>query len=204
MTKRSGGVIATRGTAGRTALHLAQQAALSVLGTLAATAILTGLKAEWTVRPSAPVAEPVFAAAPPDLTSGGKFAARLAGGDGPDPFVTLMTLPPLLPMFTAPAVPALDLQPSRIDLADAASADGPSPVVPRPPRLAAPHREPRHLVPTSPALAPSRNAAGTIAMAPLPALTESRSESSSLWSQSAKVYRQMASWSGTLVDHLLP
>ena len=193
-------MIATRGTAGRTALHLAQQAALSVLGTLAATAILTGLKAEWNLRPAAPVAEPASVSAPPDLTSGGKFAARLSGGDGPEPFVTLMTLPPLLPMFTAPAVPALDLQPSRIDLAEAVAADGPSPLVPRPPRMAAPHREARHVVPA----APARNTAITIAMAPLPALTDSRSETSSLWSHSTEVYRQMASWSGALVDHLLP
>ena len=186
-------MIATRGTAGRAVLSIAQQVSLSVLGTLAATAVMTTLQAQWAVRPAAPVAATALPMVP-SLTAGGKFAARATDGDAPEPFVSLIRLPAVLPMFTAPAVPQLDTG------APDAVGSGPKigAVAVSAPDRSAPRRDARRSAP------PRHTEATVVAMAPLPLLRPAPPEDPSLWSRSRSAYQTVAAWSGAVVDSLLP
>lgn len=192
---RSQDVIATRGTPGRIVLSIARQVSLSVLGTLTATAVMTTVQSRWAVRFAAPTVVAASRPGLPDLTAGGKFAARAIDGTEPEPFVALMQLPAVLPLFTAPAVPKL--QPGA---PDAVAVAGPTTgllATTEPERT--PVRREAHRA------APSRHAeANVVAMAPLPLLQPAALEHASLWSRSRSAYQTVAAWSGTVVDSLLP
>lgn len=189
-------MIATRGMAGRVVLSFVRQVSLSVLATLTATVVVAQLQAQWAKRPAAPSVVATPGADAPRLTEGGKFAARAIAGDEPEPFVSLMRLPAVLPMFTAPVIPKL-----RSDLPEASASLGQKTAL-----LAMagsdrlpPRHDMRRTVP-APRL---RAEAEVVAMAPLPVL-HPISEDPSLWSRSKSAYQVVAIWSGAVVDRLLP
>lgn len=193
-------MIATRGMAGRAVLSFVRQVSLSVVATLTATVVVAQLQARWATRPAAPN----VAAAPgpdaPGLTDGGKFAARAIAGDEPEPFVSLMRLPAVLPMFTAPVVPQL-----RPDLREASIGVNQKPVVLAiaGAERAAPRRDLRRAGPVP----RPRAGAEVVAMAPPPVpvpVPPPTLEDPSLWSRSKSAYQMVASWSGAMVDRLLP
>ena len=184
-------MIATRGTAGRIVLSVARQVGLSVLGTLTATAVMTTLQTQWAERTAAPVAAATQSVVVPSLTAGGKFAMRAIDGTEPEPFVALMQLPAVLPMFTAPAVPRLEPGASDATVA-VAGPTGPEP------EHAAPHRILRR------ATQPRPLEAHAVAMAPLPLLHPAPTEDPSIWSRSKSAYQTVSAWSGAMVDSLVP
>lgn len=200
-------MIATQGCAGRFVLRFAHQVALSVLGTMAATALLTGL-APWEASPprqGAGVAPSAATPALPSLTSGGKYAARAIAGDEAQPFVVLTTLPTMLPLFTAAAVPPLGLAPPSLAPSTLAEAVLPAPRIGPTEKLArtAARHDMRHAAPQASA-APTPRTPGPIVMAALPSLSVTEAEDRSLWSRSRTAYDKVAFWSDALLDRLLP
>ena len=192
---RSQDVIATRGTAGRAVLSITRQVSLSVLGTLAASAVMTTLHTQWAVRSAAPVVAPASSAGAPSLTAGGKFAARAIDDGAAEPFVSLIQLPAVLPMFTAPAVPQL-----RAGMPDSATVADAKPVlvaIPEPGRTTPRHDARRAALPRHPE-------ASGVAMAPLPLLHQAPPQDPTIWSRSKSAYQTVAAWSGAVVDSLLP
>jgi hypothetical protein len=184
-------MIATHRAAGRVVVSFAQQIGASVVATLAATALLTTLHG-W----HAPVRPMSGESAPPQLTSGGKYAARAAADHEANDLVTMVELPSILPMFTAPAVPALDVTPA---LSAGPLADTPAAAAPLA-RTAARRTPPR--IPLPPR--PDRMDSGVIRMAALPALPAAEATDPSLWERSKALYGSVANWGGAVVNKLVP
>lgn len=137
------------------------QVAASVGATLVASLIYAAL----------PRPVPMDAAAPPELTSGGKFAARAVGPvayDGLD----AMPLPRMAPLAIPADTPAAETAGSPASLHRAAW-DAPAPSVPGPERVArtgrsaraAPRPEPRHAAAAEPRAAAAAAAPGATASA---------------------------------------
>ncbi|MDX7951422.1 hypothetical protein P7D22_09595 [Lichenihabitans sp. Uapishka_5] len=198
-------MIVTHTRATRFVLTFAHQLGLSVLGTVVATALVSGLAPE---RPPVPRSDPASISSLPILTSGGKYASRALAGDEPQPFVQLTSLPILLPLFTAAAVPPLTTEApaAAAQAADTAMAFiATTDQAGRPVHGTMVKREARHLAQTSGIASRSQDRqAGTIVMAALPHLEADGAGAPSLLARSQTAYRDVALWRDALLDHLLP
>ncbi|MCW6508690.1 hypothetical protein [Lichenifustis flavocetrariae] len=200
-------MILAQRTARRFLISLSHQMGLSVAGTLLASLLLSGLHAPKLDLPSR-------ADALSERTSGGKLAARAdAGAANQDGFVLLTALPLILPMFTAPSVPQIDLALPDADLPAAAA---PSSIIAtawvdtvRPARAVS-HigAKRRSATDTALSVVPPRRA-DYLPVSLASSLDQATDSATSalnggIWAKSKRIYQHVALWSGALLDRVVP
>ncbi len=196
--------VARRGT-GRFLVPFAQQAAFSIAGTLISTVLITGFQ-----HASPPGRSAVIAA--PELTSGGKFAARAEApaDDGNGEAFALLSLP-ALPLLRAAGVLSSDGMSTGLGAVAAAAlgSDKKPPVEPAKSHHLVRSEARRHFAADLHVVVPPRRAdfietqvaaAGEVGSATL----LQAAESGGLWGDTKAVITRAAGYGGMLWDRLTP